>query len=134
MSLKRVVIGQLGTQLDAGQDTERWERWRPSVSLFQHEDLLVERFELLCSAKSLSLAQNLAIQRGEHIDSHYILVSDLAESTWDWSRGEPPENDPAYYLRYNKSFSRMGGTMRYVQADNRDLLLNLTHRLGEQTP
>jgi len=84
--------------------------------------------------KSLSLAQNLAIQRGEHIDGHYILVSDLAESNWDWSRGEPPEDDPSYYLRYNKSFSRMGGTMRYLQADNRDLLLNLTHRLGDISP
>ena len=84
--------------------------------------------------KSLSLSQNLAIQRGEHIDGHYILVADLAESTWDWSRGEPPEDNPAYYLRYNKSFSRMGGTMRYLQADNRDLLLNLTRLMGEQTP
>lgn len=82
--------------------------------------------------KSLSLAQNLAIQKGEHIDGHYILVSDLAESTWDWSQGEPPEDDPAYYLRYNKSFSRMGGTMRYLQADNRELLLNLVHQLGER--
>lgn len=79
--------------------------------------------------KSLSLSQNLAIQRGEHIDNHYILVSDLAASTWDWSQGEPPEENPAYYLRYNKSFSRMGGTMRYLQADNRDLLLNLLHLL-----
>ncbi len=84
--------------------------------------------------KSLSMAQNLALQRGEHIDNHYILVSDLAESAWDWSQGEPPESDPAYYLRYNKSFSRMGGTMRYVQADNRDLLLNLAHLLREDTP
>ena len=82
--------------------------------------------------KALSMAQNLAIQRGEHIDKHYILVSDLAESTWDWSQGEPPEDNPAYYLRYNKSFSRMGGTMRYLQADNRDLLLNLVHSLGEK--
>ena len=24
---------------------------------------------------------------------------------------------PAYYLRYNKSFNRMGGQMRYVTAD-----------------
>jgi hypothetical protein len=84
--------------------------------------------------KSLSLSQNLAIQRGEHIDNHYILVSDLSESTWDWSQGEPPEDNPAYYLRYNKSFSRMGGTMRYLQADNRDLLLNLTQLLGEHAP
>lgn len=81
--------------------------------------------------KSLSMAQNLAIQRGEHIDNHYILVCDLAESTWDWRRGEPPEDNPAYYLRYNKSFSRMGGTMRYLQIDNRDLLLGLVQTLGD---
>lgn len=81
--------------------------------------------------KSLSMGQNVAIQRGEHIDNHYILVNDLAESSWDWSGGEPPEENPAYYLRYNKSFSRMGGTMRYLQADNRDFLLTLTHALGK---
>ncbi|MDA1012913.1 MAG: hypothetical protein O3A00_00500 [Planctomycetota bacterium] len=79
--------------------------------------------------KSLSMAQNVALQRGEHIEKHYILVNDLAESTWDWSRGEPPEDNPAYYLRFNKSFSRMGGTLRYLQADNRDFLLNLSARL-----
>jgi hypothetical protein len=79
--------------------------------------------------KSLSMAQNLAIQHGQHIDHHYLLVCDLARSDWDWSQGEPPEENPAYYLRYNKSFSRMGGTMRYLQADNRDFLLSLTHML-----
>ncbi|MGQ9652169.1 MAG: hypothetical protein ACUVXJ_18890 [Phycisphaerae bacterium] len=79
--------------------------------------------------KSLSLAQNLAIQHGRHIDGHYILVVDLAQSRWDWSKGEPPESDPAYYLRYNKTFSRMGGTMRYLSADNRDFLLTLSQSL-----
>lgn len=81
--------------------------------------------------KSLSMSQNLAIQRGEHIDNHYLVVSDLAASNWDWSQGEPPEDNPSYYLRYNKSFSRMGGTMRYLQADNRDFLLALLHALSE---
>lgn len=79
--------------------------------------------------KSLSMSQNVAIQKGDHIDSHFILVSDLAETTWDWSRGEPPEDNPAYYMRYNKTFSRMGGTMRYLQADNRDLMLSLLQSL-----
>lgn len=79
--------------------------------------------------KSLSISQNLAIQRGEHIDNHYIFVNDISESTWDWSQGEPPEDNPAYYLRYNKSFSRMGGVMRYLQADNRDFLLSLSQSL-----
>lgn len=79
--------------------------------------------------KSLSISQNLAIQRGEHIDNHYIFVNDISESTWDWTKGEPPEDNPAYYLRYNKSFSRMGGMMRYLQADNRDFLLSLSQSL-----
>jgi len=79
--------------------------------------------------KSLSMAQNLAIQRGEHFDNHHLFVVDLAASEWDWSRGEPPEEDPAYYLRYNKTFSRMGGTMQYLQADNRGFLLTLAQQL-----
>jgi len=79
--------------------------------------------------KSLAMAQNLAIQAGDHIDRHFICVVDLAPSTWDWSQGEPPEDNPAYYLRYNKTFARMGGEMRYVQADNREFLLALLQTL-----
>jgi hypothetical protein len=79
--------------------------------------------------KSLSMAQNLAIQDGRRIDDHYMVVVDLQESRWDWSRGEPPEDNPDYYLRHCKTFSRMGGTMRSLCADNRDFLLGLLHRL-----
>ena len=36
-----------------------------------------------------------------------------------------------YYLRIStKSFNRMGGTMRYVTADNRDFLLALVRGLA----
>lgn len=80
--------------------------------------------------KSLSMGQNLAVQCGEHIDNHFIMVVDLAESQWDWSQGEPPVEEPEYYLRYCKTFSRMGGTMRYATADNRDFLLALCQELG----
>ncbi len=82
--------------------------------------------------KSLSMAHNLAIQSGKHIDNHYMMIVDLAESHWDWSKGEPPADNPDYYLRYNKTFARMGGTMRYVSADNRDFLLTLVHALENQ--
>ncbi|MBN8248262.1 MAG: sigma 54-dependent transcriptional regulator, partial [Verrucomicrobia bacterium] len=44
---KTVVLGVLGSVLDSGFHQERWEKWRPSVSLCQHEDLVVRRFELL---------------------------------------------------------------------------------------
>ncbi len=79
--------------------------------------------------KSLSMSQNLHIQRGTHIDNHYIVVVDLQESHWDWRQGEPPMDNPDYYLRYNKSFNRMGGEMRYLTSDNRDFLLALLRGL-----
>ena len=81
--------------------------------------------------KSLSMARNVAIQNGEKIDNHYMAIVDLAKSHWDWTQGEPPEDNPDYYLRYNKTFSRMGGTMRYISADNRDFLLSLVYALKE---
>jgi hypothetical protein len=83
--------------------------------------------------KSLSMAQNLAIGQGTLIENHKILVVDLAKSHWDWTQGEPPEDNPDYYLRYNKSFNRMGGQMRYLSADNRDFLLALCQSLQEHT-
>ena len=64
------------------------------------------------------MSQNLHIQNGGHIDNHYMLIVDLAESTWNWEDGEPPVTDPAYYLRYLKTFNRMGGKMKYLSADN----------------
>lgn len=80
--------------------------------------------------KSLSMSQNLEIQRNGLIDHHYILVVDLAKSDWDWQKdGEPPLDHPAYYLRYCKTFSRMGGEMHYLTADNRDFLLGLYQEL-----
>lgn len=80
--------------------------------------------------KAFSMAQNLSLQQGQRISRHRVFVVDLAESDWDWQRdGEPPGNHPAYYIRYCKTFSRVGGEMRYVTADNRDFLLALSQGL-----
>lgn len=46
---KKVVIGFVGTQLDSGKGPNRWEKWRPSISLTQHPDLVIDRFDLLYS-------------------------------------------------------------------------------------
>jgi hypothetical protein len=82
--------------------------------------------------KSLSMAQNIEIQRNSHIDNHFMLVVDLAKSEWDWEKNaEPPASDPAYYLRYCKTFSRMGGEFHYLSADNRDFLSELYHNLSQ---
>ena len=80
--------------------------------------------------KALSLANNLRRQQGRPALRPFIAVNDLAPVGWDWSRGEPPADDPAYYLRFCKSFSRMGGEMVYAAGDNRVFLHNLHVELG----
>ena len=79
--------------------------------------------------KAVSAANNLRLQEGLAALRPSILVNDLAPDAWDWSSGEPPRDNPAYYLRFCKSFSRMGGEMVYASGDNRVFLHNLCHRL-----
>lgn len=79
--------------------------------------------------KALSIANDLRLQEGREILHPYIAVNDLAELSWDWSQGEPPASDPAYYLRFCKSFSRMGGALAYLGGDNRVLVQNLWQTL-----
>jgi hypothetical protein len=81
--------------------------------------------------KSLSCVNNLRLQDGRPIVSgHNFFVVDLQDGgNWDWTRGEPPKENPAYYLRFCKSFSRMGGAMNYLQCDNVVFVHNLLERL-----
>lgn len=85
--------------------------------------------------KSLSCVNNLRLQAGRQIvHDHSIFVVDVqAGGRWDWSKGEPGKDNPAYYLRFCKSFARMGGTMRYVEGDNVAFLHNLLSRLLKRT-
>ena len=50
-----VVVGTLGSTLDAGKGPKRWEKWRPTVAICRHDDLLVTRFELLYQKKFSAL-------------------------------------------------------------------------------
>jgi len=81
--------------------------------------------------KSLSCVNNLRLQAGrEVVRGHTIYVVDIQDGGhWDWTRGEPPKDNPAYYLRFCKSFARMGGKMNYVQCDNVAFLRQLLQAL-----
>lgn len=58
--MNKVVIGLIGPTLDRGHGPERWNQWRPSVNLCQHEELLINRFELLYQKKFQSLTDLIA--------------------------------------------------------------------------
>jgi len=86
--------------------------------------------------KSMSCVNNLRLQQGKQtVSGHTIYVVDLQDGGgWDWKSGEPPRDQPAYYLRFCKSYARMGGEMVYAQCDNIAFLHNLCHRLSTISP
>jgi hypothetical protein len=82
--------------------------------------------------KSLSMARNLAKQEGREIKDFMIVINDIQKGEWDWTKGEPPKTNPAYYLRFCKSFSRMGAReMHYIEENNKDFLLALYNSLNK---
>ncbi len=85
--------------------------------------------------KSLSCVNNLRLQAERKIvRDHSIYVVDLQDGgNWDWTKGEPPKDNPAYYLRFCKSFSRMGGAMHYLQCDNVTFAHHLLHELEKRS-
>jgi len=82
---KLVVIGLLGTTLDAGRGSTRWDRFRPTVSLTQHEDLLVDRLELLHGKHSLDLAATVSADIAQ-VSPETKIVKHLMdfEDPWDF--------------------------------------------------
>src|SRR3954447_16249170 len=56
---KTVIIGLVGSVVDAGSGPTRWQRWRPTVSLCRHDDLIVDRFELLYQKKYQKLTDQV---------------------------------------------------------------------------
>jgi hypothetical protein len=82
--------------------------------------------------KILSCVNNLRLQDGRPIVSgHSIYVVDLQDGGgWDWTTGEPPKTNPAYYLRFCKSYARMGGAMHYLQCDNAAFIHNLYRQVA----
>ncbi len=80
-----VVLGILGTTLDVGKGSKRWMRWRPTVSLCQHDDFLVDRLDLLHSRRAASLANTIeedikSVSPETHVVRHILDMDD----PWDF--------------------------------------------------
>lgn len=83
--MKTVVIGMLGTNLDQrGRNAKRWHAWRPTVSLCQHDDFVVDRLELLLEKRYQKLAdqvtQDIATVSPETEVVQHVIVQ---EDPWD---------------------------------------------------
>lgn len=108
MPRRRTVFSILGTMLDTGGE-KRWEKWRPNVALCQHEDLLVDRLEIIHGKAFLSLAgqvkADIALVSPEtEVRSHLMELKnpwDFEEvygALHDFARAYPFDADAEDYL------------------------------------
>ncbi len=91
------LVSLLGPTLDAGAGPKRWERWRPNVSLCQHEDLLVHRLELLYQPAHAALLRTVSDDvrsvspETEVVASPLVLkdpweFEEVFDRLWSWAR------------------------------------------------
>ena len=132
MAQKTVVIGFLGSQLDGGQGASRWEKWRPTVSLVQHQDTLVHRLELLHSPKHAALAQ--AVQRDIGAVSPEtdvrLVPMDIADpwdfgevygALYDWVRRYPFDSAHEQYWAHITTGTHVGQICLFLLVESRFL-------------
>jgi transcriptional regulatory protein RtcR len=104
-----VVIGLLGTTLDMGKHPDRWQNWRPSVSLCRQPDLIVRRFELLHGKRDSSLAKTVradirTVSPETEVSQHEMEFSDpwdfeeVYETLFKFSRHYPFDTESEDYL------------------------------------
>ncbi|MEK8034560.1 RNA repair transcriptional activator RtcR [Ideonella sp. DXS29W] len=97
MRKKTVVMGFIGSQLDSGQGAGRWEKWRPTVSLAQHEDVVIDRLELFHSPAHRALVDRVvediaSVSPGTEVRPIEMPIADpwdfgeVYGALYDWTR------------------------------------------------
>lgn len=144
MSRPMHLIGLLGSQLDMGKRENRWERWRPSVAACQHEELLIERFDLLYETRFEALARTVEadIQSVSPETSVVLHAMDFADP-WDFeevfsslhqfARAFPFNTDRNDYLIHITTGSHVQQICLFLLTESRHLpgrLLQTSPRRG----
>jgi transcriptional regulatory protein RtcR len=108
--MKTVAISILGTTMDRrGKADKRWDKWRPTISMCQHDDLLIDRLELLFDNHSQSLADQVTkdiklVSPETEVVHHRINFNDpwdfetVYSELLDFARSYPFKSEKTRYL------------------------------------
>jgi transcriptional regulatory protein RtcR len=127
-----VVIGLLGTVLDVGKHPDRWQNWRPSVSICRQPDLIVKRFELLYSPSHQTLANTIAADIGAvspetQVRLHSIEFADpwdfeqVYETLFEFSRSYAFDTDAEDYLIHITTGTHVAQICLFLLTESRNL-------------
>ena len=112
--MKTIAISLLGTVLDQrGRGEKRWAKWRPTVSLCQQEDLIVDRMELVFQSRDQRLADFVTediqqVSPETEVRHHHISFDD----PWDFEQVYGALHDFSRQYQFNQ--------------DNEDYLVHIT--------
>ena len=127
-----VLIGLLGSVLDSGFHGERWNRWRPTVSLCMHTELPVARFELIHSKAHEHTARCVAadIQRTSPGTTVVLREQEFGNpwdfeevygSLHDFARGYPFRPEEEDYLVHITTGTHVQQICLFLLAESRHL-------------
>ncbi|MCC6953602.1 MAG: sigma 54-interacting transcriptional regulator [Deltaproteobacteria bacterium] len=131
MAKKTVLLGFLGTTLDRGPNSaRRWEQWRPSISLCQHQDLLVDRYELLFDRRFTTLATRvsediIAVSPETVVVPRTIQIKDpwdfeeVYAALLDFARAYPWDTETEHYLLHITTGTHVAQICLFLLAEAR---------------
>jgi transcriptional regulatory protein RtcR len=120
----------LGVNLDRGKSAQRWEKWRPTIALCTHEDLVFDRLEILHQPKFERMAAEIAEDIGSispetEVRLHHVCFDDpwdfeqVYAALHDFARGysfQPEEED---YLVHMTTGTHVAQICLYLLAETR---------------
>jgi len=129
---QKTVIGFLGSQLDSGGGKGRWQKWRPTVSIFQHEGVGVDVLELLHAPAHLRIAEQVAADIREVSPSTAVTLHalqivdawDLGEvygALFDWARAQRLDPDRSDYWIHITTGTHVAQICMFLLAEARVL-------------
>ena len=127
-----VVIGLLGTTLDVGKHPDRWQNWRPTVSICSQPDLVVSRFELLHGKNDRSLAERVrqdiaAVSPETTVNLHSVEFGDpwdferVYETLFTFARSYPFDADAEDYLVHITTGTHVAQICLFLLTESRHL-------------
>ena len=136
-----VALGLLGPVLDRGEGARRWEHWRPTVSLFRHDDLRIDRFELMVEPKFRALADIVRADIQSVSPETDVNLREIAyDDPWDFeevfgklhslARSYPFEPDEEDYLVHITTGSHVQQICLFLLTESR----HFPARLAQTSP
>ena len=129
---RTVVLGFIGTTLDRALGPTRWERWRPTVDLCRHDDLVVSRLELLTQQRHDRLARQIeadiaVVSPETQVRMHAVELRDpwdfeeVYGALHDFARGYPFAPDDEDYLVHMTTGTHVVQICLFLLAEAREI-------------